>query len=256
MSQTIPKAVKTAGTRRAVFVPGGVADKKAITVSEANSGENISCYLNQFNQAGEQASIQDRRWCSSQVFEIPGEKTKTLQVTYTFNLASPDDDEARLALTEGTRGTIIRFLQKDEDDTTFEGGDWYDAVDVECGEQIVIEGEENALDRIQQKLFIQSIWEPFQQLQPIGKTGWTATITGTPTGGDFTLSVNGAETAAIAHNAAASAVQSALNALSGVTATVTGSAGGPYTITLGSAATLTADGTGLTGGTTPGVTVA
>lgn len=164
MSQTIPKAVKTAGTRRAIFVPGGVADKAAITVTEAAAGENVSCYLTQFNQAGEQATIQDRRWCSSSVFEIPGEKTKTLQVAYTFNLGEPTDDEARLALVEGTKGTIIRFLQKDEADTTFAVSDWYDAVDVECGEQIVIEGEDNALDRISQKLFIQSVWEPFKQL--------------------------------------------------------------------------------------------
>lgn len=164
MSQTIPKAVKTAGTRRVLFVPGGVADKSAITTTEAAAGENVSCYLTQFNQTADQAAIQDRRYCSSQVFEIPGEKTKSLQVSYTFNLGEPTDDEARLALTEGTRGTLIRFLQKDEDDDTFSADDWYDAVDVECGEQIVIDGEENALDRIQQKMFIQSEWAAFKQL--------------------------------------------------------------------------------------------
>lgn len=42
----------------------------------------------------------------------------------------------------------------------------------------------------------------------------TLTITGTPTGGDFTLTVGGQTTAAIAYNAAASAVQAALEALS------------------------------------------
>ena len=83
---------------------------------------------------------------------------------YTFNLGDPEEDEARIALKERTRGTIIRFLQKDEDDDTFEADDWYDAVDVECGEQIVVEGEDNALDRIKQKMFIQSEWEPFAQL--------------------------------------------------------------------------------------------
>jgi len=164
MSQTIPQAVKTAGTRKAVFITGGAADLSAITAIEANGGDNISCYLTQFNQAGEQASIQDRRWCSSQVFEVPGEKTKTLQITYTFNLDTVADDEARLALTEGTKGTIVRFLQMDEDTTTFAADDWYDAVDVECGEQVVIEGEDNALDRIVQKLFIQSEWAAFKQL--------------------------------------------------------------------------------------------
>lgn len=87
------------------------------------------------------------------------------------------------------------------------------------------------------------------------------TITGTPTGGTFTLQVAGQTTAPIAYNAAASAVQSAIRALSGVWsgATVTGS--GPYTITLsasvgGAAAAISADGSGLTGGTNVLVTVA
>jgi hypothetical protein len=90
----------------------------------------------------------------------------------------------------------------------------------------------------------------------------TATITGAPTGGTFTLTVGGQTTSAIAYNAAASAVQTALVALSTVgtgNATVTGSAGGPYTITFATGLgdiTLTASGAGLTGGTTPGVTIA
>lgn len=92
----------------------------------------------------------------------------------------------------------------------------------------------------------------------------TATITGSPTGGTFTLTFGGQTTSAIAYNAAASAVQTALQALSTVGAnnvTVTGSAGGPYTITfvnaLGKAdqAQITATAS-LTGGTTPGVTMA
>lgn len=89
------------------------------------------------------------------------------------------------------------------------------------------------------------------------------TITGGPTGGTFTLTYKGQTTTGIAYNAAASAVQSAVQALSTVgsgNALVSGSAGGPYTITM--AGTLasdttafTASGAGLTGGTTPNVTV-
>lgn len=77
------------------------------------------------------------------------------------------------------------------------------------------------------------------------------------TGGDFTLAVNGgASTSAIAENATAGTVQTDLEALSNVApgdVTVTGSAGGPYTLAWAGAfantdVTLTADGTGLTGG--------
>jgi hypothetical protein len=91
----------------------------------------------------------------------------------------------------------------------------------------------------------------------------TATITGAPAGGTFTLTYAGQTTAAIAYNATAAAVQTALEGLSNVSpgdVTVTGSAGGPYTITFGGrlagdqpAITATAS---LTGGTSPGVTMA
>ena len=92
------------------------------------------------------------------------------------------------------------------------------------------------------------------------------TITGTPTGGTFTLTVGGATTAPIAYNAAAATVQTALQALNAgapfggspaALATVSGSAGGPYTVTFaGASAPITADGSALTGGTKPSVVVA
>ncbi|GAB2970253.1 phage major capsid protein [Nocardioides montaniterrae] len=88
------------------------------------------------------------------------------------------------------------------------------------------------------------------------------TITGTPTGGTFTISGNGATSAPIAYNAASSAVQTAVRTLGGpfANATVAGSAGGPYTVTLGTTGVATgplrADGSALTGGTSPAAVVA
>jgi hypothetical protein len=80
-----------------------------------------------------------------------------------------------------------------------------------------------------------------------------ATINGTPTGGTFTVTVGGATTSALAYNAAAATVQTAVQALGGATAstaTVTGSAGGPYTITFtGPAAPVSVNQRSLTGGT-------
>ena len=61
---------------------------------------------------------------------------------------------------------------------------------------------------------------------------WTVTVDATA--GNFTITFNGQTTASISESAAASAVQSALEALSNVAVgelLVTGSAGGPYTIT-------------------------
>lgn len=80
---------------------------------------------------------------------------------------------------------------------------------------------------------------------------------GAPSAGTFTLTYKGQTTAGIAFNAAASAVQSALIALSTIgtgNVTVTGSAGGPYSVIFaGTLATdttaMTGSGSGLTGGT-------
>lgn len=95
----------------------------------------------------------------------------------------------------------------------------------------------------------------------------TLTITGTPTGGTFKLTFQGAQTATIAYNAIASAVTSALEALSTIGAGNVLCGGGPLpgtpvTITFQGAlaaqslSLITADSTGLTGGTTPTASVA
>lgn len=94
----------------------------------------------------------------------------------------------------------------------------------------------------------------------------TITITGTPTGGTFTLTYEGQTTAPIAFNANAAAVLAALIALSTIgsgNVTVGGGPGPgtPWTVTGAGLfagidlTTLTADGSLLTGGTSPAVAV-
>lgn len=88
----------------------------------------------------------------------------------------------------------------------------------------------------------------FARVQTGMPSAWTVTI-GSASAGNFTLTVGGQTTANIAYNAAASAVKSALELLTTVsTATVTGSAGGPYSVSLADGGVLTGSGTGLTGG--------
>jgi hypothetical protein len=94
----------------------------------------------------------------------------------------------------------------------------------------------------------------------------TLTVTGTPTGGSLTLSLDGRPTATIAFNAAASAVQSALEALPNIGTGNVVCAGGPLP---GSAVTITFQGalakrpipnlvatSALTGGSSPTAAVA
>lgn len=94
----------------------------------------------------------------------------------------------------------------------------------------------------------------------------TVTITGSPTGGTYTLTYSGQTTAPIAYDAPAADVQAALAALSNVgdlDVAVTGGPGPgtPWVVTfkgvLGGTdvAQMTASGTGLTGGSSPAVGV-
>lgn len=84
------------------------------------------------------------------------------------------------------------------------------------------------------------------------------TLTSSPTGGTFTLTYSGQTTSAIAYDASAATVDAALEALSNIGAgdvVVTGSAGGPWTVTFATAlaginvAEMTGSGSGLTGAT-------
>ena len=86
--------------------------------------------------------------------------------------------------------------------------------------------------------------------------GTTQLLTIDATGGTFTVTYKGQTTSAIAENAAAATLQTALEGLSTIgtgNVTVTGSAGGPYTIVLGNAVaapvgTFTTNAASLTGG--------
>ena len=92
-------------------------------------------------------------------------------------------------------------------------------------------------------------------------------VTGGPTGGTFTLTYNGVTTAAIPYNATATQIATALQALTSVGSPANLSAAGgqlpgtPVSVTFQGAlgnqpqALLTANGSGLTGGTAPAVTV-
>ncbi|MDX3527150.1 hypothetical protein P1P75_12020 [Streptomyces sp. ID05-39B] len=104
------------------------------------------------------------------------------------------------------------------------------------------------------------LWEPYS---PVTNEVQTLTVTGVPTGGTFTITWSGQTTAAIAYNATAAVVQTALEGLSNIApgdVVVTGSAGGPWTLTWGGtqlgedvAAPTTTE--SFTGGTSPDITI-
>lgn len=88
----------------------------------------------------------------------------------------------------------------------------------------------------------------------------TITISGVPTGGTFTVSLPGYGSYTAAYNVTTAALATALSSAFGITVTVTGTAGTSYVVTFpiasGNVPQMLVDGSGLTGGTTPGASVA
>ena len=162
----LPQSVVSDGTRRALFLPA-VAVPDAVTVAEATAGDNISCYLTGqgWQPTEDQANIPDTRLCSSQSFEKPGRKTKSLTLQYVINLSSAPDDEARLALGEGTSGFLLHILQKaEEDGIDPEVGDWYELWPATMGDPMVMPSEENSVDRVSQRAFVTGPVVKFAQI--------------------------------------------------------------------------------------------
>jgi hypothetical protein len=93
-------------------------------------------------------------------------------------------------------------------------------------------------------------------IDPSSDATWTIAITGTPTGGTYTLTVNGAATTPLVYNATTAVALAAVNALAGVTgldaATVSGTAAS-YVLTFTEPVTVGVS-HALTGGTSPNAT--
>jgi len=141
---------------------------------------------------------------------------------------------ARMGATKVFANMAMRWLQ----DYDFRNAQDRSLVDVFLGTNIVADGKSNESQLV--------------------------TITGAPAGGSFTLSYGGQTTGNIPFNATAAGVKSAVGGLSTVgsgNVQVTGSPGGPYTVTFqgslagADVAAMTASGAGLTGGTAPAVAV-
>lgn len=81
------------------------------------------------------------------------------------------------------------------------------------------------------------------------------TLTGTPTGGTFTIS-SGGNSATLAYNAAGATVQTAIRAWGGIYAAVVVTGAGPYTVTFGTTGAQITASAALTGGTAPNAVVA
>lgn len=171
-----------------------------------------------------------------------------------------DDIETDLA--KGTAGYIAIFSKGD-----VPGGTGLDVFPVKVASNSKAYTTDNEAAQINVQFVITDLPQFNMTVPPAGVDEvQTVTVTGTPTGGTYTLSFSGQTTAGIAFDATASAVQTALVALSNIAPGDVVCAGGPHpgtaiTVTFGGAydgvdvPQMTASAAGLTGGSSPAVTV-
>ncbi|ATO14689.1 hypothetical protein CO540_13325 [Micromonospora sp. WMMA2032] len=111
MTSPLPVSVPTDGTMRVDFVTT-IADltaPKAATELGAVSSQELAGYItgDGWSPSGEQATVTDERLATTQTFEQPGRKTKSLTVTYVHNPDDAANNEAYLTLTEGVKGYLV-----------------------------------------------------------------------------------------------------------------------------------------------------
>lgn len=156
MSQPIPASVSTNGTVRAVFVDD-LADQAEPVLAELSAGGalDFSCYATGDGIAAEtsESNVEDPRLCSKSVYEQPGDTTDTLEITYVFNPASPDDNEAHIELVQGRKGFVIIRWAVDSDDA-FAAADIVDVYPVTLGAQRKANPTRNGVHKITQKCFV------------------------------------------------------------------------------------------------------
>ncbi|MGJ9405261.1 hypothetical protein ACHABQ_02915 [Nesterenkonia aurantiaca] len=147
------------GNVKVLLVPE-IADTSAPTVAEL-TGEgviDISCYLtgDGLNLTSDQAAITDERLCTTQVFEKPGRKTNTAEVTYIDNTNSAyetDSNEAAETLVEGSNHHIVTRRGVSYE-TEIESAQKVSVWPVQAGMQRDVPAEANSVTRTMQKLFV------------------------------------------------------------------------------------------------------
>lgn len=150
----LPAAVVADGNLMVLFVPT-IAVPSAPTVAELTAGSvvDLSCYLTQFAPSTNEAVVTDNRLCSRKTLENPGKQTEMLQTTYVYNPDEPTDDEARLALIEGTIGYHVARWGVPYDQAVA-ASDVIDVWPTKSGRQVKQEAAENDTLKITQKQFV------------------------------------------------------------------------------------------------------
>jgi hypothetical protein len=248
------------GVTKIKFVPTIASESLLPTRSEISAGNDLTDGIRSIDGWSlENQPIETPDMGSTFVAKIDGDDSAADSSLGFYEDNTLDDIETDLA--KGTTGFICIFSKGD-----VPGGKGLDVYPVKVASNSKAYSTDNEAAQIN-VAFVITDRPVFNQTVPAAGTDevQTVTITGTPTGGTYTLTFSGQTTSAIAYNAAASAVQSALEALSNIASGDVVCAGGPHpgtpvTVTFGGdydgedVPQMTASGS-FTGGTSPAVAV-
>ena len=249
------------GTSKFFFVPTIAASNMIPTRAELGAGTEFSEYIAAMDGwTVTNNEIETPNMADTYDSTIPG-SDKADQSSFTFY---EDEEEADLEQTfaKGTTGYVVILRKGDKP-----GNNSMDVFPIRVA---TLSPQYTADNEAAKFMATCSITDRPLQGAPVPAAGTsevqTVTVTGTPTGGTYTLTFDGQTTSGIAFNATASAVQSALVALSNVETGDVTCTGGPHPGTpivvtfagqyLGDdVPQMTASSASLTGGTTPAVNV-
>lgn len=142
MTVTIPASVGAEGNVRVMFA-SALSSRTSPTIVQLNGATtvDISCHLmpDWGGITGEQATGEDRRYCSRESFDRLGRVKRTIApMTYTYlpqSSTATAGNEAYLALTTGNTGYLVIAYGINPADTTLSAADKVESIPVECGVQ-------------------------------------------------------------------------------------------------------------------------
>lgn len=167
MTVVYPEGVRARGNESVIFVPT-IAAPTAPTVAEltAVGAANISCWLSGFAPQGTQESVEDRRLCSEQIFEDPGDVQVSIDnIEYVYYPQAPvptADNKAYEVLKKDVTGYLVDRRGLNARTVAIAIAQIVDVYPVRLGEQFRMPldpGEQGGKFRITQKAFVTGPYE-------------------------------------------------------------------------------------------------
>jgi hypothetical protein len=149
-----PGSVATDGNLTLWFVPlvdGQNPASKAVLDAVTTKRITYSLTPDGFAHTIDEATIEDGRLTLRQALQAAGTVTDNLELSYVYGA---EDDVARVALTEGAKGSIVARYAVPNETAVTAATDTVDIIPIRCGVQRKSAPARNAVFTIMQKQFV------------------------------------------------------------------------------------------------------